>query len=195
MSYHEKLLEYETEDLIRALIVRMGEDPTRKGLLETPARVEKSWTELFVGYTQSPRELFKTFEEEHSDEMVVAKNIEFYSTCEHHLQPFFGVAHVAYIPKKGRVLGLSKLARLVDLFARRMQIQERITRQVTNALMHKKNGLKPLGAACVIDAKHFCMTCRGVQKQNCVVRTSSLEGVFRTKPEVRSELFSMLGPS
>jgi GTP cyclohydrolase I len=159
-----------------------------EGLHETPARVVRSWREIYGGYRMDPAKILKTFDEKAPDEMVVLDQIEFYSTCEHHMQPFFGRAAVAYIPD-GRVVGISKLARLVDVYARRLQIQERLTAQVTEAL---DNYLKPKGSACVIRAKHFCMLCRGVRKQNSIMTTSSLTGVFRDNPSARLELMSLI---
>jgi len=166
----------------------IGEDVEREGLLETPARVVKSWNELFVGYKQDPRDLVKTFSEGACDEMVALTDIEFYSTCEHHMIPFYGKAHIAYLPNK-KVIGVSKLARVLDVFARRLQIQERIGQQVTDFLMDE---LDALGAACVIEAKHLCMCARGVAKQNSIMKTSSVRGVFRENPEVRREFFSLV---
>uniref|UniRef100_A0A6M3XPD7 GTP cyclohydrolase I n=1 Tax=viral metagenome TaxID=1070528 RepID=A0A6M3XPD7_9ZZZZ len=164
------------QENVTRIIEYLGEDPTREGLKGTPLRVVASWKQLFGGYTQNPKDLFKTFAAQGYDQMVLLRDIEFHSTCEHHMLPFSGKAHVAYIPSKGgRVLGVSKLARLVDVFARRLQIQERIGDQVTAAIMENLN---PLGAACILEAKHLCMVCRGVQKQNSVMMTSSLKGLF-----------------
>jgi GTP cyclohydrolase IA len=162
------------EDNVTRMMQYIGDDPTREGLLETPARVVKSWSELFSGYKGDPASLVKTFDSDGYNEIVVLKNIEFYSTCEHHILPFYGKASVAYIPNK-RVIGISKLARLLDMYSRRLQIQERIGEQVTSILMHE---LQAIGAACVIEASHFCMRARGVAKQNSVMVTSSLKGVF-----------------
>lgn len=168
----------EVEQPIESQLVRcleyIGEDPTREGLQETPARIIKSWGELFGGYKKNPQDLFKTFQADGADQIVLLKDIELYSSCEHHMLPFYGKAHVAYIPD-GLVLGVSKLARLVDLYARRMQIQERIGEQVTSALMEF---LKPKGAACVIEADHMCMRMRGCSKQHSTMVTSSLKGIF-----------------
>ena len=148
----------------------------------------KSWEKLFSGYKQSPVDILKVFKDDDSDEMVLLKDIEFYSTCEHHMLPFHGKAHVAYVPD-GRIVGVSKLARLVEMFARRLQIQERLCQQVTECL---DEVLKPKGSACILEAQHFCMTSRGVEKQNSIMTTSSLTGVFRDKPEARAELFQMI---
>lgn len=181
-----------TEDLgpeenIRRLIEFIGDDPAREGLTETPARVLKSYQKLFGGYHANVETVLKTFEEGACDSMVILKNIEFYSTCEHHMLPFFGKCSIGYIPN-GKVVGVSKLARLMEIFARRMQIQERIGQQITAALMKH---LSPKGAICVIEAQHFCMTSRGVEKQNSVMVTSSITGEFNNA-EVRAEFFSLI---
>ena len=174
--------------LVREIIRRIGDDPDRKGVLETPDRVVKSWKELFGGYNAGPQELLKEFDENH-DEMVVLKDIEFYSTCEHHLLPFFGKAHVGYLPS-GRVVGISKLARLVDAFSRRLQIQERIGTQVADTLM---NHVKPNAVGVVIEAQHFCICGRGVGKQNSVMVTSAMRGTFRDDPTARAEFLRLIG--
>jgi len=177
-----------SEALIRLILKEIGEDPKREGLLDTPRRVVASWNELYSGYGKDPKELLTTFDSAGCDQIVLLKNIELYSMCEHHMLPFFGIAHVAYIPDK-RVIGISKLARLVDIFARRLQIQERIGEQVTGFLMEE---LKPKGAACIIEATHMCMRMRGVSKQNSIMITSSMKGVFMTKPEAREELLQLI---
>lgn len=175
------------EDNITRILEYIGEDPNREGLLETPKRVIKSYADLFSGYKEDPKHVFKVFEDDSSDEMVILRDIEFYSTCEHHMIPFYGKAHIAYIPD-GKVIGLSKMARLLEIYTRRLQIQERISQQVTDTMdIH----LGPLGSACVIEAKHMCMCARGVGKQNSSMITSSLSGVFR-QPEVRAEFFSLV---
>lgn len=174
-------------DAVRKILDYIGEDVGREGLIDTPARVVRSYRELFSGYGQDPASLLKTFEDGACDEMVLVKSISFCSTCEHHMLPFLGEAHIAYIPDK-RIVGVSKLARLLEVYSRRLQVQERLTTQITEALdLH----LKPLGSACVIEAQHLCMVCRGVQKQHSKMITSSLTGVFR-KQEVRSELLQLL---
>lgn len=175
------------EDNIRRLLQFIGEDPDREGLKETPSRVVRSYAELFSGYKQDPKEVIKTFEDGTCDEMVVLRDVEFYSVCEHHMMPFMGKAHIAYIPN-GKILGLSKLARLLEVYARRLQVQERLTQQVTAAL---DTHLAPKGSACVLEATHLCMTCRGVQKQHSRMVTSSLTGVFR-QSEVRQEFFNLI---
>lgn len=176
-------------DLFLQLLAQLGEDPTREGLAETPSRVARAWAEWTSGYAQRPEDILKCFEDgsENYDEMVFQGNIPFYSHCEHHLAPFFGTAHVAYIPD-GRVVGLSKLTRLVDVFAHRLQVQERLTRQIAEAL---DENLHPLGVAVVVRARHFCMESRGVRKVGTHTTTSALLGVFRDKPEVRAEFLSL----
>lgn len=179
-------------EILQQCLRHLGEDPDREGLKETPERILKSWKELFKGYTQNPADLFKTFHADGCDQIVLLKNIELYSTCEHHMLPFYGKAHVAYIPD-GIVLGVSKLARLVDMYSRRMQIQERIGEQVTSALMEF---LKPKGAACIIEADHMCMRMRGCSKQHSTMVTSSLKGVFLEDSQkglaARSELMMLI---
>ena len=175
-------------DLVRGFLSLIGEDPSREGLLETPKRVLKSWEFLFSGYKKDPKEVFKTFDSSGYDELVLLKNCEIYSMCEHHALPFFGQAHVAYIAD-GRVIGISKLARLLEIYSRRLQIQERLGEQITEALM---TNLKCKGAACIIEATHLCMRMRGVEKQNSIMVTSSLKGVFKTKVNSRMELLSLI---
>lgn len=173
-------------DAVTRFLQVIGEDPARDGLLETPERVVKSWGHIYSGYGKDPADCLKEFEDDY-DEMVILKDVEFYSTCEHHLQPFYGKAHIGYIPN-GKVVGISKLARVLDIYSRRLRIQERICQQVTAAL---DTHLSPKGSACVLEAKHFCMMCRGVEKQNSVMLTSSLTGAFR-EAAVRSEFFSLI---
>lgn len=178
------------EDVVIRQLQYIGENPDREGLQETPSRVIRSWKEIFSGYGQDPKEIIKTFDAEKYDELVLLKDIEMYSMCEHHMLPFFGKAHVAYIPQdKKKIIGASKLARLVEIYSRQLQTQERIAKQVTAALMQH---LKPLGAACIIEAQHLCMRMRGVGKQNSTMVTSSLEGVFREKIETRNELMGLI---
>jgi GTP cyclohydrolase IA len=176
------------QDAVRRLIQYAGDDPDRDGLKETPDRVVKSYGELFSGYKTDPKSLFKCFDDPSYDQMVVLKDVEVHSFCEHHMLPFHGRAHVAYVPK-GRVIGLSKLARLVEVFARRLQVQERLTQQVVQAL---NEGLGPLGAACVIEAKHHCVCARGVGKQHSTMITSALTGCFLTDGPARAEFFNMI---
>jgi len=173
---------------VRRVLEYIGEEPDREGLLETPDRVVRSWEQLYGGYGKDPKAILKVFEEDTSDEMVVLKDIEFYSTCEHHMIPFFGKAHIAYIPN-GKVVGISKLARLLEVFARRLQIQERLCQQVTKVLMEE---LGAKGAACVLEAQHLCMLARGVEKQNSVMVTSSTVGAFRDDPATRAEFMNLI---
>ena len=176
------------ERAVREILLAVGEDPDREGLQMTPERVARAYAEFFAGLRQDPREHLKTVFHEQYDEVVLLRDIEFHSMCEHHLLPFIGKAHVAYLPK-GRVVGLSKLARLVDGFARRPQVQERLTNQVVDALMQE---LQPLGAACVIEATHTCMTVRGARKPGSVMVTSALRGIFRKDPASRAEVLSLI---
>lgn len=177
---------------IRHVIAGIGDDPMRPGLIETPDRVMASWKELFSGYGQDPKDLMKVFEDggENYDELILLKGVEFTSFCEHHLLPFSGVAHVGYVPKDNRIIGLSKLARVVDCFAKRLQVQERLTTQVADALM---THLMPLGAGCVIEASHSCVGCRGVKKPGAVMVTSCLRGAFRDDRSTRSEFLRLVG--
>jgi len=172
------------EDLIRNMIRLIGDVPDREGLVETPRRVVNSWNELFRGYREDPRDLLKTFDESFSG-MVLAKGIKFYSTCEHHILPFSGEAHIAYIPAGGKVIGASKLNRLLEVFSRRLQIQERIAEQVVDSLMRHINPA-PLGAACLIQAHHLCMLCRGVKNDQSFV-TVVYRGSFLTDMNARNE--------
>lgn len=178
------------EELVRALLEEIGDNPERPSLLDTPKRVVKSWNTIYEGYTLDPRSIFTVFDGEGYDEIIIMKDIEFFSMCEHHMLPFYGKAHVAYLPKKnGKVVGASKLARVVDLHARRLQMQERICQGVTKTL---NEYLDVRGAACIIEAKHMCMNMRGVQKQCTNMITSSLTGEFKTDPSVKAELMSLL---
>lgn len=176
------------KEVVSKLLYEIGEDVQRSGLIDTPKRVVKSWDQLFSGYNQQPKDVLTVFDEKY-DEIILLKNIELYSMCEHHMLPFIGKAHVAYIPNGKSIVGISKLARLVEIFARRLQIQERIGMQVTQALMEL---LEPQGAACIIEAQHLCMQMRGVEKQNSVMVTSDLKGVFRDNAEARNELLNLI---
>lgn len=180
------------EDNIQQNITRIlqyiGEDPSREGLKDSPSRIVRSWTELFMGYEKNPKDVLTVFEPGGYDQIVLLKDIELFSTCEHHMLPFFGKAHVAYIPDK-RVIGISKLARLIDIYARRLQIQERIGEQVTTALMEH---LYPKGAACIIEAVHLCMRMRGCSKQHSIMVTSSVKGAFLDKSDARAELMELI---
>jgi len=173
------------EGAVRCLLKFIGEDPGREGLKDTPSRVLRSYSELFSGYFQDPASVIRTFEDGTCDEMVILRGSEMWSMCEHHMLPFFGQAHVAYVPDR-KIIGISKLARLVEIYSRRLQVQERLTTQITAAL---DEHLKPRGSACVIEATHLCMACRGVRKSTTMI-TSSLTGVFR-QPEVRAEFFHL----
>ena len=176
------------EKAVREILIAIGENPDREGLLKTPSRVARSYAELIAGLQENPRRHLQTVFHEDYDEVVLLRDIEFNSLCEHHLLPFTGVAHVAYLPQ-GKVVGLSKLARLVEGFARRPQVQERLTAQIADALMEE---LQPLGAACVIEAKHKCMTIRGVKKAGSVMVTSALRGVFKTNASSRAEMMALI---
>jgi GTP cyclohydrolase I len=189
MSTEQSLQESSTQDIYRELLRRMGEDPTRDGLVSTPKRVEKSTDFLTQGYTQSVAEVLHgaLFDVDY-DEMVIVKDIEFYSQCEHHLLPFFGKAHIAYIPK-GKVIGLSKLPRIVDVFARRLQVQERLTQQIAEAV---EEAISPQGVGVVIEAQHLCMMMRGVQKQSSSTVTSSMLGAFKTQIQTRAEFLNLI---
>jgi GTP cyclohydrolase I len=174
---------------IRSLLQLIGEDPNREGLLKTPHRVQESLKFLTRGYEMDPDQVINDalFTEDY-EEMIVQKDIDFFSLCEHHLLPFFGKAHVGYIPHH-KIVGVSKLARLVDLYARRLQVQERLTNQIANIIMEKLN---PLGVAVVVEAEHLCMRMRGVEKQNSLIITSTLLGAFRTRQETRAEFMNLI---
>ena len=177
------------EKLVRELLKKIGDDPGREGLLKTPERVKESLTFLTSGYREDVKEAIEgaIFEEEY-DEMVIVKDISLYSLCEHHLLPFFGKCHVAYIPK-GRIIGLSKIPRVVQIFSRRLQIQERLTNQIAKTLMEY---LKPYGVAVTIEAVHLCMAMRGVQKRDTLIITSSMLGAFRTDSKTRMEFLNLI---
>jgi GTP cyclohydrolase IA len=177
------------EEQIRHILKALGEDPDREGLVKTPYRVTQALTFLTQGYQQDPAKVINdaVFTEDY-EEMIVQRDIDFYSLCEHHLLPFFGRAHVAYIPHH-KIVGISKLARLVDVYARRLQVQERLTNQIANIIMEK---LDPLGVAVVIEAEHLCMRMRGVEKQNSMIITSTLLGAFRTRQETRQEFMTLI---
>ncbi len=176
------------EELIKSLITEIGEDPNREGLVGTPARVAKSYEKLFGGYKDDPKRLIKVFDNEGYDEMIIAKDVDFYSTCEHHMLPFFGKAYIGYIPDD-KIIGLSKLPRLVEIFSRRMQNQERLTKQIADTL---NDMLKPRGVGVVMVAKHLCMKARGVEKQNCTISTSSFTGLFKKNMNTRSEFLDLI---
>jgi len=176
-------------DAVRAILAGIGEDVEREGLRDTPQRVARMYSEVFAGLRVDPASLINTvFDDENHEEMVMVRDIPFYSMCEHHLIPFHGKAHVAYLPK-GRLTGLSKLARLVDAFARRPQLQERLTTQIADTLME---GLKPHGALVVVEAEHLCMSMRGVKKPGSITVTSAVRGTFCDRDATRAEAFSLI---
>jgi GTP cyclohydrolase I len=177
------------EDLVREMIVRLGEDPDREGLTRTPARVQEAMQFLLKGYKDDPEALLRRalFTVSY-DEMVIVKDVEMFSLCEHHLLPFFGKVHVAYIPN-GKVIGLSKIPRLIEIFSRRLQIQERLTTQIAEAI---QNAIAPLGVGVVVEARHLCMMMRGVEKQHSSAVTSSMLGCFRAEVETRTEFLSLI---
>ena len=178
------------ERAVREILLALGEDPERDGLADTPARVARAYAEQFAGLRQRPEDvLTRVFDADH-DEIVLVRDIELYSTCEHHLVPFFGVAHIGYIPnEKGQITGLSKLARLVDMYARRPQVQERMTSQIANAL---EAVLEPRGVIVVIEAEHLCMSMRGVRKPGARTVTSAVRGAFRDSDVTRAEAMSLI---
>ncbi len=177
------------DEAIRDLLVMLGEDPDRPGLVDTPARVRRSLSDLTRGYDQDPREVVgRAIFEEPYDEMIVVKDIELYSLCEHHLLPFFGKVHVAYLPN-GRIVGLSKLPRLVEVYSRRLQVQERLTVQIAEAIADL---LDPLGVGVVVEAAHLCMMMRGVEKQNSKTTTSCLLGRFKDDEKTRAEFLHLV---
>jgi len=178
-------------DLVQEMLVRLGEDPSREGLTRTPERVEKAYQFLTKGYNEDPEQLLKSalFTVTY-DEMVIVKDIEMFSLCEHHMLPFFGKVHVAYIPN-GKVIGLSKLPRLVEIFARRLQVQERLTTEIAQTLMKV---VQPQGVGVVVEARHLCMMMRGVEKQHSATVTSAMLGCFRDERETREEFLSLIRP-
>jgi GTP cyclohydrolase I len=176
------------EKAVREILLAIGEDPEREGLLMTPNRVARAYGELAAGLFEDPRIHLRTVFRERYDEVVLLRDVEFHSFCEHHLLPFTGRAHVAYLPD-GKVVGLSKLARLVEGFARRPQVQERLTGQIADAIMEELN---PMGSACVIEATHTCMTIRGAKKPGSVMVTSALRGIFKENPASRAEILSLM---
>jgi len=179
------------EAAVRELLAAMGEDPKRPGLLETPRRVADMYRELLAGMETKPSEILKSLDGDEHDEVVLVRDIPLYSLCEHHLLPFVGKAHVAYVPK-GKMVGLSKIARIVECYARRLQIQERLTTQIADALM---KSLSPKGVLVVVEAEHLCMTMRGVKKPGAMTTTSVVRGLFRRNPASRAEALSLVfGP-
>ena len=177
------------EDLVREMIVRLGEDSDREGLVRTPERVHRAYQHLTRGYKEDPDALLKAaLFTVNYDEMVIVKDVEMFSLCEHHMLPFFGKVHVAYIPN-GKVIGLSKIPRLIEIFSRRLQIQERLTTQIAESI---QNAIQPLGVGVVIEARHLCMMMRGVEKQHSAAVTSSMLGCFREEQETRTEFLSLI---
>jgi GTP cyclohydrolase IA len=177
------------EDAARQILIGIGEDPEREGLLKTPQRVAKAYAEIMDGYSKNPEKLINgAFFGVDYDQMVVVNDIEFYSMCEHHMLPFFGHAHVAYLPN-GKVIGLSKIPRIVDMFAHRLQVQERMTQQIAELI---NDQIHPQGVAVVVEAQHMCMTMRGVKKQEATMTTSAMLGVFRTRLETRLEFLNRI---
>lgn len=178
------------ENLTKQLLEEIGEDPSREGLLKTPSRVSKAWSFFSGGYNQDLDKIINNavFNEDATD-MVVVRDVEFFSLCEHHLIPFFGRAHVAYLPN-GKVIGLSKIPRIIDMFSRRLQVQERLTRQIAETV---KEILDPIGVAVIMEGQHMCMQMRGVEKQNSLTTTSSMLGKFRESDRTRSEFLSIIG--
>lgn len=182
----KEIIQSEVYDAINIILKHIGEDPNREGLQETAKRMVASWGELLSGYHSNPSEIFKLFSYEGYNEMIILKNVEFYSMCEHHFLIFSGVAHIAYIPHN-KIIGISKLARLIDIYSHRLQVQERLTMQVVDTLMQY---LKPAGAGIIIEASHSCVGCRGVKRQNSKLITSALRGSF-LQPEVRQEFLKL----
>lgn len=176
------------EDKIRDIITFIGDNPDREGLKETPKRMVKSWRELFSGYKGDPKEIIKTFKEGTCNEMIILKDIDFFSMCEHHFLPFFGKIFLGYVPN-GRVVGVSKLVRLIEVYSRRLQIQEKMTTEIADALM---DGLNPLGVMVVCKAKHLCMMCRGVKRQGVELVTSAVRGVFDEDIKTRNEFMELI---
>ncbi|MBT0880124.1 MULTISPECIES: GTP cyclohydrolase I FolE [unclassified Campylobacter] len=177
------------QDLIKNLLIKIGENPNREGLVKTPERVQKSYEFLCSGYTKNPKEILnEAIFNTDNNEMVLVKDIDFYSLCEHHLLPFFGKVHIAYIPN-GKVVGLSKLPRLIEVYSRRLQIQEQLCEQISLALYEI---LKPKGVAVTIEAEHLCMQMRGIQKVNSKTITSSLKGIFLSDERTRKEFYSLI---
>ena len=177
-------------DLTKLLLKEIGEDPNREGLIKTPSRVSKAWSFFSRGYNQDVDEIINdAIFNENAKDMVVVRDVEFFSLCEHHLIPFFGKAHVAYIPN-GKVLGLSKIPRIIDMFSRRLQVQERLTRQIAETI---QDVLEPIGVAVIMEGQHMCMQMRGVEKQNSLTTTSSMLGKFRQSDRTRAEFLSIIG--
>ena len=177
------------QNAVREILIAVGEDPDREGLVETPKRVANMYEEIFAGLTEDPKQHIKLFNEQSNDEMVIVKDIPFYSMCEHHLLPFFGKAHIVYIPSDNKIIGLSKLARIVDNFAKKPQVQERLTSDIADFL---NDNLQPKGVAVIMEAEHMCMTMRGARAAGSKTQTSALRGIMRTDAKTRAEVLSLL---
>lgn len=177
------------QNAVREILIAVGENPDRDGLLETPKRVANMYEEIFAGLTEDPKQHIKLFNEQSNDEMVIVKDIPFYSMCEHHLLPFFGKAHIGYIPSDNKIIGLSKLARIVDNFAKKPQVQERLTSDIADFL---NDNLQPKGVAVIMEAEHMCMTMRGARAAGSKTQTSALRGIMRTDAKTRAEVLSLL---
>lgn len=177
------------EQAVKMILEAIGEDPNREGLLNTPQRVANMYAEIFAGLDSDPKEFLEVTFSEYHDELVLVKDIPLYSMCEHHLLPFYGKAHVGYIPRGGKVIGLSKLARVTEAYAKRPQLQERLTSQIADCINETIN---PMGVGVIIQAEHMCMTMRGIRKPGSLTVTSALRGVFQTRPQSRAELISLI---
>ena len=177
------------ENAVKQILLAIGEDPEREGVQNTPARVARMYEELFWGMNVDPHEFLDVSFTEFHDELVLVKDIPIYSMCEHHFLPFYGVAHIAYIPKGGKVVGISKLARVAEAYARRPQLQERLTSQIADCIYESLN---PMGVGVVIQAEHMCMTMRGIKKPGSITVTSAVRGIFETRPQTRAEFFSLI---
>lgn len=186
---HKEVDKAQIEQAFRLILEAIGEDPDREGLAQTPRRVARMYEEIFTGMSIEPSQLLDVSFTEYHDELILVKDIPIYSMCEHHFLPFYGTAHVAYIPKGGKVVGISKLARVVEAYARRPQLQERLTSQIADCIF---NTLNPMGVGVVIQAEHMCMTMRGVHKPGSMTITSAVRGIFESRPETRAELFALI---
>ncbi|NLV21637.1 MAG: GTP cyclohydrolase I FolE [Syntrophomonadaceae bacterium] len=188
----EKLNSVDKESIekgVKQILLAIGENPEREGIKNTPARVARMYEELFWGMNTDPRDFLDVSFTEYHDELVLVKDIPIYSMCEHHFLPFYGVAHIAYIPKGGKVVGISKLARVAEAFARRPQLQERLTSQIADCIYE---ALNPMGVGVVIQAEHMCMTMRGIKKPGSITVTSAVRGIFETRSQTRAELFALI---
>jgi GTP cyclohydrolase IA len=177
------------KNAVREILFAIGDDPDREGLKETPDRVARMCEEIFAGLHKDPRDIVKVFKEDNHEEMIVVKDIPLYSICEHHLLPFIGVAHVVYIPRKGNIMGLSKIARVIDILSKKPQLQERMTSEIADVLMET---ITPFGVAVVIEAEHLCMTMRGIKKPGSKTLTSALRGLMKTDAKTRAEVMTLI---